>query len=326
MRVLFLESHPMWIHGLPNGFKDAGHEVNVSGPLDHFSPEYCISEFKPDLIVTMGWGPENSSLYKQKMIQSIVGKVNKPHIYWSTEDPTHSRTFVNAYIKRLKPDFIFTICPSKVSEYRQAGIKAAHMDFGYHKSVHFPSVPQNHLRSSISVVANAHPKILDTNPGHFRHVSLINLIKPLLEKGMKIDFYGSNWLDMKRFLGTDIPKEWVHGYVPYTEAHTIYNSSDIVIGLQNHETQLTQRTYEILASGGFLFTSDTKEIRRLFTPHKDLIVSSSPKETVQFVEYYLNDPAARLKIIENGKASVSCHSYESRAYEMIRELRNEGIL
>lgn len=30
MRVLFLESHPMWIHGLPNGFRDAGHKVKVS--------------------------------------------------------------------------------------------------------------------------------------------------------------------------------------------------------------------------------------------------------------------------------------------------------
>jgi len=30
MRILFLESHPMWIHGLPNGFRDLGHEVMVS--------------------------------------------------------------------------------------------------------------------------------------------------------------------------------------------------------------------------------------------------------------------------------------------------------
>jgi spore maturation protein CgeB len=33
MRVLFLENHPMWIHGLPNGFKHAGHEVLISGHL-----------------------------------------------------------------------------------------------------------------------------------------------------------------------------------------------------------------------------------------------------------------------------------------------------
>ena len=33
MRILFLESDPMWIYGLPYGFCDVGHSVMVSGPL-----------------------------------------------------------------------------------------------------------------------------------------------------------------------------------------------------------------------------------------------------------------------------------------------------
>lgn len=68
MRVLFLESHPMWIHGLPNGFRDAGHKVKVSGPLDKRTIYKLIGDFAPDLVITMGWGPENSSKFKQQLI------------------------------------------------------------------------------------------------------------------------------------------------------------------------------------------------------------------------------------------------------------------
>lgn len=57
MKILFLESHPMWIYGLPNGFRDAGHQVLVSGPLTKENLPNMIKEFSPDLIFSMGWGP-----------------------------------------------------------------------------------------------------------------------------------------------------------------------------------------------------------------------------------------------------------------------------
>ena len=85
MRILFLESHPMWIHGLPNGFIDAGHYVKISGPLDDLDIFKLISEFQPDLIITMGWGPENTAIVKQKKIYESTINVNIPHVYWATE-------------------------------------------------------------------------------------------------------------------------------------------------------------------------------------------------------------------------------------------------
>lgn len=33
LKILFLESHPMWIYGLPNGFRDTGHTAIISGPI-----------------------------------------------------------------------------------------------------------------------------------------------------------------------------------------------------------------------------------------------------------------------------------------------------
>ncbi len=98
---------------------------------------------------------------------------------------------------------------------------------------------------------------------------------------------------MSKYIGREIPRNWIHGYLDYTEAYKVYSSAKIIIGLQNCESQLTQRTYEILGSGGFLLTSDTPAVRGKFKPGRDLIVSSSPKETLEKVKYYLNHDSER---------------------------------
>lgn len=216
MRVLFLESHPMWIHGLPNGFSDAGHEIKVSGTLTQQNIPHMISEFEPDFIVTMGWGPENTLLEKQDWIREHVQASGIPHIYWATEDPTHTESFTLPYLQRVRPNFVFTICPTHVDYYKKLGIKAAHLDFGYHSSVHCPVDSVNDYKNAISVVANAYPKKLEIYPKHYRHQSLHTLIRPLLQENIRIDFYGKYWEDMKAILDIDIPKEWIHNYLPYT--------------------------------------------------------------------------------------------------------------
>lgn len=145
----------------------------------------------------------------------------------------------------------------------------------------------------IALVANGYPKKLSYLPAHFRHQSLNTLIKPLLENNIRINFYGRYWDEMKNILGVDIPRDWIQGYIDYTDANKVYSSSDIIIGLQNLPTQLTQRTYEIMGSGGILLTNDIPIINRLFKGGRDLITSSSPEETIELVKYYLQYPEKR---------------------------------
>ncbi|PGO96666.1 polysaccharide deacetylase [Bacillus cereus] len=325
MRVLFLESHPMWIHGLPNGFRDAGHKVKVSGPLDKHTIYKLIDDFVPDLVITMGWGPENSSKFKQQLIFECTKKFNIPHVYWATEDPTSTEIFTLPYIQRTRPDFVFTICSDMVEVYKEKGIPAEHLDFGYHPIVHHPMDRDPRYYAPVALVANGYPKKLSYLPEHFRHQSLNTLIKPLLENNIRIDFYGRYWDEMKDILGVDIPREWIHGYIDYTDANKVYSSSDIIIGLQNLPTQLTQRTYEILGSGGLLLTNDIPEIHRVFKAGKDLITSSSPEETVKLVNYFLQHSEMREKIRKSGRKAVEKYSYEKRAEYMIDILKEYGI-
>lgn len=325
MKILFLESHPLWIYGLPYGFKDAGHTVIISGPLTSANIPEMIDMFKPDLIISIGWTPEHTK-EKQQWIRRSLKNKKIPFVYWATEDPLHTIKFSYPLIKRMKPDFVFTVASSSCKYYKAKGIKAAHLDFAYHKNVHHKVRPLDKYRCSIAVVANAYPEFLKNQSNSFRLTSLKTLIAPLLDKNIRIDFWGKDWNHMKRFLGKKIPKKWIHGYLKYTEANKVYSSAKIVIGLQNCTDQLTQRTYEVMGSGGMLLTSDTPEVRSKFRPSQDLLVSSSPKKTVGLVKYYLKQQEKREQIRKNSIKAVKGDTYLHRAQRILKILKHYGIL
>lgn len=81
-----------------------------------------------------------------------------------------------------------------------------------------------------------------------------------------------------------------------------------------------------MGSGGFLLTSDTPEVRRLFTPGKELVISSSPEQTVELVRHYLKEGAERNQISQLGQKAVSTHTYQYRALEMLQILKEEKII
>ncbi|WP_160725265.1 glycosyltransferase family protein [Bacillus sp. USDA818B3_A] len=325
MRILFLESDPMWIYGLPSGFCDAGHTVMVSGPLVEGSLNEMIPAFGPDLIITMGHTAEHT-VQKQKMIKEYVKAAKIPHIYWATEDPGYTFTFSLPLIRTIEPDFVFTICPSRVDFYKNQQIPAAHLDFGYHSTIHFPDKADDKYKASIAIVANGYPMLYEKRPDHYRFKALRLLLSPFLEENMRIDFWGRYWDQMEPILGKKIPSEWIHGFLPYTEANKVYSSADIILGVQNHDTQVTQRTYEVLGSGGLLLTNHTTQIRRLFSPGEDLLVSDSSKKTIDLVTYYLNHPDERMRMKESGRESVKKYSYKQRADYIIHTLIGAGIL
>ena len=130
---------------------------------------------------------------------------------------------------------------------------------------------------------------------------------------------------MAAFLGADIPEAWLHGYLEYPLANLVYSSASIILGLQNHQTQLSQRTYEIMGSGGFLLTSDIPEIRRMFVPGRDLAVSSAPEQTVELVNHYLKQTEERQRISAQGQKAVTTHTYAHRASEMLRILEEARL-
>ncbi|NEW04431.1 glycosyltransferase [Paenibacillus sp. SYP-B3998] len=325
MRILVLESYPLWVRTLPMGFEELGHDIQISGPISEARLKECMERFKPHFMLSMGWGPEQT-VEKQEMMRRYSEAYGVPHVYWAVDEPTHTLSFTLPLILRTRPNYIFTINKLNAEFYKQQGFNAAHLDFGYNSNIHKKMKPTTHLQTNLAVVANAYPHVMQQYPYHYRNHSMRMLLVPLLAKGVRIDFWGNDWLQMAQMLQVPIPNEWNHGMISYESTAQVYNSADIVIGLQNSTTQVTQRTYEILASGGMLITSDTPAIRERFTPNRDLIVSSSQEETMELVNYYLNHPSAREAICKRGINKVGVYTYKERAKKVLWHLEKSKLI
>lgn len=324
MKILALCSTDLR-YTLPLGFKEAGHEVIETGPIVEDKLRKQIEQFKPDFLFSMGW--TSDQFHGPLLITKRVSKeLGIPHVYWSIEDPAFTDNFCIPCIKKSQPDFVFTICPETLERYKKMGIKCGYLDFGYSSSIHHPITEKEDPKYSITVVANLYPTGLYTNKNFKRLESIRKLIIPLLKENIRVDFWGRDWEKSKAYLGHEIPKEWLHGCVPYKDTNNIYNSSIINIGIQNTDHLLTIRSYEILAAGGFLLTQATTRVKNSFKVGEQLVASSSPEETINLVKYYLNHPEERKKIAMQATAAVTGQSYKDRAQYAIEVLRGEGIL
>lgn len=325
MRILFIESGEIWSNNLTRGFKANGHDVIISGPINKDNLFQMIERFKPDFAITIGWGLEHTK-DKLKIIRQQMEAYKIPLIYWAVEDPAYTDIWSIPLINTVNPSFVFTICPNKVEVYKKLGIPSEQLDFGYEETINKPDDAYPEFESQIAIVANAYPNILEKYPEHFRHKSLDILIRPLLKENIRIDFWGNDWDKMEKYLGFKIPNDWIHGFLNYKETNKVYNSSKIILGLQNYPYLLTQRTYEILGSGAFLITVNTPGVINKFIPEKDLVVSSNQEETVQKVKYYLNHPEERSQIQTQGRKAIQVHSYKARANQIINTLVKSNII
>jgi len=325
MRVLFFDSNEVLSRFLPSGFRDAGHDILVSGPIASLEQvEAAVETFRPQLVITNGWGEEQ--IYeKQLWIRECVKRQRIPHVYWSVEDPLFTDYFVLPLLSVANPDFVFTICRDKVDFFTALGYPAAHMDWGFQPSIHYPSPPRPEYAVDIALVANSYSGMLDQFPC-YRLEAMRILLKPLVEHNIRVDIWGEGWDRIGPFLGVNIPRDWLRGRLPYSEANQVYNSAKIVIGLQGIATQLSMRTYEVPAAAGFLLTADTPAIRELFLPGQHLVTAASPQDTLRAVDYYLRHPRERQAIGLNGYHAVQEHTYGKRAAYMIRTLRQAGVL
>ena len=92
MRILFFLSGTIWGHTLPEGFLEAGHEVKITGALSKQNLPKIISEFKPDLAISLGWGQEQT-IENQLLVRKCSKEAKIPHVYWSIEDPAFTWAF-----------------------------------------------------------------------------------------------------------------------------------------------------------------------------------------------------------------------------------------
>lgn len=322
MRVLFCESLLMWSWTLPQGFKALGHRTAFSGVVRQGHLRETFEQFRPDLVVTMGWGEEHTP-EKIRLVREAVEAYGVPHVYWAIEDPNYFEAWSLPYVRQARPHLVLTICSEMVRRYREHGFQAEHLEFACNPVLHRTIATRPQYACDVALVGNSYFHMAKTfSPQiEFRYHTVELLLKPLLRHGCSLSIWGTDWRQLAKELGLALPEGAVRGPLPYEETPAVFNSATIVLGLQNSPLHLTQRTYEVLGSGGFLLTVRTKAVSRVFFPGRHLMVTSNARETVELVDHYLSHPEQRVLLARKGQEDVhQHHTYGHRVSRLLKLL------
>ncbi|ABR49571.1 spore protein [Alkaliphilus metalliredigens QYMF] len=301
-KIFFLDHRTYCINTLGDSLAQMGHEIMYQSSWVPEEIEAGISYFKPDILITVGYNRRLFSPFADK-ISGLCKKYCLFHLYWATEDLINHTSWSLPYVKRTRPDFVWTIHPDCIKKYEKLGIPSSYLNFAFNPRM-FPEKKKNEKEIyDISFVGATH-----LFKKTYRFESLRHLLFPLVQIGEKAHIWGTGWrkdeaLIAKEF-GKKIPRDWLQGHLLYGKSGSIYRSSKIVLGVQNAMDQVTQRTFEILGSGAFMIASRTQAMTALFKDKKEVLLTSSPEETIDLVRYYLNRPELRHEIGANARRKV----------------------
>ncbi len=319
MKVL-LFGHRLFTVDMAWGFNQAGHSAQIINAFTKTEIEAILSNNEADLLITMGAPLE----FKNEVLDYIGARQSAQYkyIHWDTDGISSTR-YVSVsgdgiemdLIYKSKPDLVLTMCPEMREYIRLKGILSDFMHYAYSPVSHRPLEGYDNDKYFINLVGNSYYKYAKYHPDHFRYKSVEILVKPLLQNGYTINFYGDRGYGalLKEWFNIDVPASSFYGYMPYERTCAAYNSSFVNLVTQNHEHTITKRTFEILGSGGFALSADNSEIRKLFVPGQDLVVSSSPEQTLELVCYYKDHPDEWRQMRKNAVLSVQNHTYKQRA-------------
>lgn len=309
--IFFLNHLSCYINSLADALSQMGHTLYYQSSWNMKEIEAGIAYAKPELLITVGI---DKPMFDPAldMLPALCRKYKVCHLYWATEDRIHFDKISKPYITRTRPDYVWTIHPACVEKYRQLGIRADYVNFAFNPRWFAPKTTSMHEPYDVAFVGTTH---LETRT--FRYDSLKQLVFPLIRDGVNAHVWGHNWLNsrasLEREFGASIPPQWIHGFLPYKQTAEVYRQSKIVLGVQNAEDQVTQRTFEILGTGAFMIASRTAVLEQLFEEGREIVFSSGPEETVSLVKYYLAHTAERLRIGRQARRKVlEQHTFERR--------------
>lgn len=112
----------------------------------------------------------------------------------------------------------------------------------------------------------------------------------------------------------------------FSQMPGIFQASKINLNLSRSfvEYGLPMRIFDVLASGGFLVTNDKRDVRKLFTDGKDLVIFRDTQDLLDICGYYLNHEDERQAIAEQGRETVAQeHTFVSRMIDMFTTVQRE---
>ena len=160
--------------------------------------------------------------------------------------------------------------------------------------------------------------------------SFINSHLLPLKKDYNVGIYGSDWTLPDRLLGYiqkggqyfNIPYLRSIRRVPLLDDRKVYSSTTINLNIHgdfqsSKGSDINERTFKILASGGFEICDYVGPIRKYFTEN-ELVLASKSDEWFEKIHYFMKNPEKRIPYIQAGQKKVlENHTYVNRARQFI---------
>lgn len=318
--------------GYKDAFLDLGHRFKPLTSNDNC--ESVFGEYKPDIFIT-GLGHyahkfidlEKILQYRQKglvMFTSISTwkKLNDPH---TGEGLQSDKQLVNLVKKGLAGDMFFCWLqqddPLMDGFTKNTGHTFETILLAANQKIYYPDFDQKY-RADISFVGSLLP-----DKREFIEKHLI----PLRSK-YDVRTYGSDWTLIDRLTGF-VQKggqyfniEPLKGLrkltLPEDQERKVYSSSTISLNMhvdyqRKFGSDFNERTFKIIASGGFEICDNVKALRKYFTKD-ELVIGDNTKDWFEKIEFYMQNPDKRLPIIKAGRKKVLAeHTYHNRAEQFI---------
>lgn len=307
MRIISLLTLDIFRLSIGWALESLGHDVYHLNVVTEERLEDAIQLHQPDFFFDMGWDFEHCFPEKIEMLRTILKRHGVYHVYFAEEDSLHFDRWSKHYVTMMQPDFVLTRGAECVERYRQLGIPSEYLDVGCNPDFHRPVPPDPELICDVSVICNGQ-FVWDI----YRRNSIENLVLPLFESEYNVQIWGRDWETAEQYFGIG-PRPGSHkGYLDFHRTPYAFNSAKINVSVQSMDDQLSNRTLDIMASGGFLLTSDSTAVRTKLIPGVNCVVSNSPDQTLELIQYYLTHEEERKQIAYRGML----HAREHLSYQV----------
>ncbi|CAM3429861.1 glycosyltransferase family protein [Marinicrinis lubricantis] len=322
MRILCMLNLDIFRLSMGWALEALGHDVYHMNIIDEQRLEQAIRLHRPDFFFDMGWDGQHLNWDNLNMMRETLKRHGVYHVYFAEEDSLHYDNWSQKYVQTTKPDFVLTRGWECVERYKEQGYRSAYLDVGCNPDFHRPVEAQPDLMCDVSVVCNGQ-FIWDI----YRRKSIHDLVVPLFDGPFHVQIWGRDWENAAEYYGKT-PNPGVHrGKLEFHRTPQAYSSAKINISVQSMDDQLSNRTLDILSTGGFLLTSNTSAVRTKLLPGVCCAVSDSPEETLEQIQYYLTHEDDRSRIAAAGMQLAREHlSYQATlpfVLEQVQQAINE---
>jgi len=157
--------------------------------------------------------------------------------------------------------------------------------------------------------------------GHFENDGRDEIINFLLQNGISVKIFGTNWNKSKLYnilsLGNQIERVNAEKY------NDLLNQTKIALVFLSklNNDEYTRRCFEIPAAGAVMFSERTKKMQQLYLENEEVVFFKDRYELLLKLNYYLNNESLLEKISCNARNKLFNSNHEIS--DRVDEIRNK---